>query len=854
MAGKMRAVAKLFLGTTVLATGGGAYYGTTHGWQLPAFMVRGGKASVAVADKAAAKDLDAVASAWAEQSSSHAVADSESSPIARSATLASPVGDRYAISTEQPTKDAAEETPVVVESVEKAEPVAVAAAADTATTEAEPDGEKSESPVAKTESPKTESNVEPQPTPAELEPVALASTDESAKEANTEKDKAPEATALARGQEPKDDPTLKVPGSANDLDAAMDAITSERPAAGEPRTLTPPVAPAALNSPTRNARQAFNNSPATSGSDRYGAAGALPSRETTGSAPISNPFNTNASSAASAPKNDIIQPLPTGSDDFAAPPSPPESGNGLRSLEGSPSGSFPKRDISPRAAFNATPSRDQSTNPYGRPMTGAEPRSRNELSTTTTSLAGEGTGKPGEKALEGAQQPTLVIQKYAPGEIQVGKPAKFVVQIRNAGAQSADNVTIHDEIPQGTKLISTSPNATTEGSRISWEIGKLSPGEDRTVEMQLMPISEGEIGSVATVNYSAQASVKTKCTMPQLAVRLTSPSEVMIGNQQHVKIEIKNPGTGDATGVILFENVPQNVKHVAGPALEFEIGTLRAGETRELDLVLTAEKAGKVINAITAKADGNLQVQQQVEFEVIAPALSIAVDGPERRYLERPATYEVRVENPGTAPAHNVQIVTKLPKGMRFVRANNMGEYDAATHAVYWSLTELPKGEKGSVELVAMPTETGSQTLQVEGHAQQGLSDRTQRDIVVEGLSAIMFEVRDLEDPIEVGGETGYEIRVVNQGTKAATNVQVVVDIPPGMKVISAEGEAQHKVQDGRLIFEPIQQLAPKADTMLRIRAQGVQAGDQRIMVQVNTDDMKDPIRREESTRVFGDQ
>ncbi len=110
-------------------------------------------------------------------------------------------------------------------------------------------------------------------------------------------------------------------------------------------------------------------------------------------------------------------------------------------------------------------------------------------------------------------------------------------------------------------------------------------------------------------------------------------------------------GSGDATGVMLFENVPQNVKHVAGPALEFEIGTLHPNETRDLDLVLTAEKAGKVVNTLTAKADGNLQVQQQVEFEVIAPELTVAVDGPERRYLERPATYEVTVENPGTAPA-----------------------------------------------------------------------------------------------------------------------------------------------------------------------------------------------------------
>ena len=66
----------------------------------------------------------------------------------------------------------------------------------------------------------------------------------------------------------------------------------------------------------------------------------------------------------------------------------------------------------------------------------------------------------------------------------------------------------------------------------------------------------------------------------------------MIGQEQRVKIELRNPGTGDATGVMLLENVPDNVKHAAGPALEFEIGTLRAGETRELELVLTAEKAG----------------------------------------------------------------------------------------------------------------------------------------------------------------------------------------------------------------------------------------------------------------------
>jgi uncharacterized repeat protein (TIGR01451 family) len=249
-----------------------------------------------------------------------------------------------------------------------------------------------------------------------------------------------------------------------------------------------------------------------------------------------------------------------------------------------------------------------------------------------------------------------------------------------------------------------------------------------------------------------------------------------------------------------------------------------------------------------------LQVQQQVEFEVIAPGLNVDVEGPERRYLERPATYEVRVDNPGTAPAHNVQIVTKLPKGLRFVRANNKGEYDASTHAVYWSLAELPEGESGTVELVAMPIEAGPQTLQVEGRAGQGLSDEAQQQIVIDGIAAIKFELKDLEDPIEVGGETGYEIRVVNQGTKAATNVQVGVNLPPGMQLVSAEGEMPHANKGGAIIFEPLAQLAPKSDTVYRLRVQGTAAGDQRVTVQVNTDDLAQPIRREESTLVFGDE
>ena len=840
MAGKIRLAAKCLLGTTLLASGsGGVYYATTHGWSLP------GASQTA---KQPAALLDAVAGAWAEPAAKHLPDASISSPVARSAEMpAAPAekpivkpadDDRYAALPKLPT-------PAVVVNEDKD------------TNETPKDDKKDEPTLAKTDA-----------EPA----LKLASHTEDKK---TEKDAESQSPApavltpegpITRGQEPKDDlpPTaVQVKDVSADISGAFDAATKSAatpstPLAKEPKTLNPPDPQTNTMDSAQRAKQAFGNATPLPPGDRYNRGSLTPPPTTTQpKAPIVNPFDSLPVSApATTANNDRLAPLSTSPSDIGGqlrelqPP-----GDSMRPLDANPAATRPAgRDFGsksrlPQASpFGSAPSANVGTYPAPRGI-GSSATADAPIQT----IPGDGTGKPGEKALEGPQQPTLVIQKFAPGEIQVGKPAKFVLQVRNSGAQAADNVIVHDEIPQGTQLVSTSPAATTEGSRLVWQLGKLSPGEDRTIEMQIMPKSEGDIGSVATVTYSAQASVKTHCTMPQLAIRMTAPSEVMIGKQQHVKIEIRNPGSGDATGVMLFENVPPNVKHASGPALEFEIGTLRAGETRELDLVLLAEKAGKVTNTLTARAQGSLQVQQQVEFEVIAPALAVALQGPERRYLERPATYEVSVENPGTAAAHDVQIVTKLPKGMRFVKANNMGEYDATSHAVYWSLAELPKGEKGTVELTAMPVETGPQTLQVESRAQQGLNDKTQREVLVEGLAAIKFDVKALQDPIEVGGETGYEIRVVNQGTKAATNVQIIADLPAGLKLISADGETQHKADQNRLVFEPLQQLAPKADTVYRLRVQGLQAGDQRVAVEVKTDDLAQPIRHEESTRVFGD-
>jgi uncharacterized repeat protein (TIGR01451 family) len=469
--------------------------------------------------------------------------------------------------------------------------------------------------------------------------------------------------------------------------------------------------------------------------------------------------------------------------------------------------------------------------------------------------AASGSGLPGASQLEGLQTPSLTIEKTAPAEIQVGIAAVFQVRIRNTGNITAEHVEVIDAVPQGARLVSTRPEASPgAGSQLVWTLGSIKPGEEVAVEMELMPVSEGEIGSVATVGFSAQASARTVCTRPQLAVEVTGPREVLIGEELTLAIKVSNPGSGTARGVVLSESIPEALEHPAGSELEYEIGDLEPNEIQELSLTMKATAAGHVVNLLLARGEGQIEAVGQADFEVVAPALEVSVDGPKRRYLERQATYTVMVSNPGTAAAKEVELVTHLPRGLKFVEANNSGQYDPQTNSVHWLLEELPPQEIGKVTLTTLPIEAGEQTVRVEGTAQRGLAAEKEEVILIEGVAAILFQVVDVADPIEVGGETTYEIRVVNQGSKAANNVEIVALLPAEMKPIGAEGPTRHELDGQQVRFAPLERLAPKADTTYRLRVQGLEPGDMRVRVQLLTDEIRTPVTKEESTRFYADE
>ena len=176
-----------------------------------------------------------------------------------------------------------------------------------------------------------------------------------------------------------------------------------------------------------------------------------------------------------------------------------------------------------------------------------------------------GVGQPGEKRLEGPQTPQITIQKSAPPEVQVGRPAVFRVTVRNTGTIPAGNFRISDQVPRGTRLLATTPQAS-QGSRgeLVWSLGSLGPGAEASVEMQLMPTAEGEIGSVATVHFDADATVRTVSTRPRLVVGDHRQRPGAVGRRDRGELRSFEPGhrRGDGRGV--GGAVPEGLTHPTG--------------------------------------------------------------------------------------------------------------------------------------------------------------------------------------------------------------------------------------------------------------------------------------------------
>jgi uncharacterized repeat protein (TIGR01451 family) len=500
------------------------------------------------------------------------------------------------------------------------------------------------------------------------------------------------------------------------------------------------------------------------------------------------------------------------------------------------------------------------------PMVTALPESGPKSFVPGPVVAPASTGPVG--GLPAKQTPSVSLETIAPEAVTAGSDFTYELVVRNDGATAVWNVRVEDDLPVGAKLVGSDPAPEMAGTKLGWTVGALEPGGTRKIRVTLRPADEGEIRNRATVTFATGTEARIKVTRPKLAVELAGGATARAGEPTTFQIKLTNSGTGPANNLILQARLSDGLTHAGGSVLELKLPALAAGQTKTFPLTVTAAKGGAQACGVTVSADGTKPESARHALAVVEPKLTVRATGPAKCLVKSEPVYLIELTNPGTAGTDPVAVTVAVPGGFDYIQASDGGSFNPSTREVAWRLAGLEPGKGKAVSLklksvapceVALKTvartipigDPAGDGIQPAAATNRGLEVKAETPVKAEGMPGLRFEVTDLEDPVEIGKEAMYEIKVVNQGTGPCTNVVIVVTPDDGTSVTAANGPTTARAQGTVVSFDPVAKLDVKGEAVFRVRVKATVAGDHKFKVQVSSTEIKTPITKEENTRFY---
>ena len=320
----------------------------------------------------------------------------------------------------------------------------------------------------------------------------------------------------------------------------------------------------------------------------------------------------------------------------------------------------------------------------------------------------------------------------------------FNITVNNTGTADLNNVTAIDTLPDGMRYVSSSPvTGNVSGRVVTWDnigpllsnsspvslvlVAHVNQGASGNLRNSVKAIGKPEHGglvtSTATANFTAlEAGIQVNKTVYP---RAGAPSTNVTFN-----ITVNNTGTVDLGNVTVVDTLPEGLRYVSSlPVAEdvsdrvvtWNIGQLLSNSSPvSLELVAQVEQgaSGELVNSVegvgepehgekvnsTATAnftalEAGIQVNKTVYPSAGAPSTNV--------------TFNITVNNTGTADLGNVTVVDTLPEGLRYVSSSPVAPRDVSGRVVTWttSVTLLSNSSPVSLELVAQVEQGASGEL-----------------------------------------------------------------------------------------------------------------------------------------------
>ncbi len=443
------------------------------------------------------------------------------------------------------------------------------------------------------------------------------------------------------------------------------------------------------------------------------------------------------------------------------------------------------------------------------------------------------------------------IDKQLPATVQLGQPFTSTITATNLTDMELSWVTVNDRLPANFEFKSADPAATPKDGMLTWVIDSLGPNASKKMTITGAAKEVGWVQNCADATYVILACAKTQVVQPALTLAKDCPAEVLFCDQIPLKYTVCNKGTGMASNVVISDTLPDGLTQASGQkTVDIKVGNLEPGKCMTYTVMAKAAKTGSYKSGAMAKADGNLKAESDVCATVVKqPILAITKKGTEKEYLGRRLNYEIVVANKGDAAATNVALTDSIPAGVSDVVASDGGQVVGGTAT--WNLGTIAAGQSRKVTIGYMPQAAGSFSNAASASATCAEAVKASAKTDVAGIAAILLEVIDVSDPIEVGKNETYIITVTNQGSAPDTDIKIVCKLEDAMQFISASGATTGSHADGVVTFQPLASLAPKAKAVWRVEVKASKPGDVRFTTIMNSKQLGREVMETEATNFY---
>jgi uncharacterized repeat protein (TIGR01451 family) len=231
---------------------------------------------------------------------------------------------------------------------------------------------------------------------------------------------------------------------------------------------------------------------------------------------------------------------------------------------------------------------------------------------------------------------------------------------------------------------------------------------------------------------------------PAITVEIQNPAAIGVGQAAAYVVSVTNRSSAVVETVQVEVTIPATVELVsANPeatlreegVLRFALGDIGGQDARRIRLELKPRQLGVLNLRAVASLSASAQTEVQVQEPLPRADLALSVKGPQANGRGQEGVYEIRVENPGDAPARDVQVVDNLAEGLQITVVNRPVEFAAGKNALVWRLDHLAPGAAEVLLFKVRAAESGEFAQAVIAQARGGLRAEAETRTTITGHS-----------------------------------------------------------------------------------------------------------------------